>query len=59
MGYAASTEVSIYCNPDQNFVIHRAHHVWFDDYNYRLYIEENNTPGSLLIQKYPKSLIHH
>ena len=32
MGYAATTGVIIYWKPDQPFVIHRAHHVWFDEY---------------------------
>ena len=38
MVYAANTGVIIYWNPDQNFDIHKYHHVWFDEYNYRLSI---------------------
>ena len=49
MGYADIIGVIIYCNPDQPFVIHRYYHVWFDEYNYRLFIENNHTPGSLLL----------
>ena len=41
------------------FLIHRAHHVWFDEYNSRLYIEDKHNPGSLLLQQYPESLIHN
>ena len=59
MGYAATTGVILYCNLDHNFVIHREHHVWFDEYNYRLSIENNHTPGFLLLQQYPESLIHN
>ena len=49
MGYAATTGVIIYWITDQQFVIYRAHHVWFYEYNYRLSIEEKHTPGSLLL----------
>ena len=35
MGYAATTGFIIYYNQYQPFVIHRTHHVWFDEYNYR------------------------
>ena len=38
MGYAATTVVILYWKPDQPFIIHRAHHVWFDEYNSRLSI---------------------
>ena len=38
MGYAATTGVIIYWKSDQHFLIYRDHHVWFDEYNYRLYI---------------------
>ena len=31
IGYADTTGVILYSNPDQNFVIHRDHHVWFDE----------------------------
>ena len=30
MGYAATTGVILYWKPEQPFIIHRAHHVWFD-----------------------------
>ena len=30
MEYAATTGVILYWKPDQPFIIHRAHHVWFD-----------------------------
>ena len=59
MGYAATTGVILYWKPDQSFIIHRAHHVWFDEYNSRLSIEDKHTPGSLLLRKYPESYIHH
>ena len=42
-----------------DFFIHRSHHVWFDEYNYCLSIEDKHTPGSLLIQKYPEIIIHN
>ena len=32
MVYAATTGVIICWKPDKPFVIHRAHHVWFDEY---------------------------
>ena len=31
MGYAATTGVILYWKPDQTFLIHRAHNVWFDE----------------------------
>ena len=43
MGYTATTGVILYWKPDQPFVIHRAHHVWFDEYNYRLSLEDMRT----------------
>ena len=49
MGYAATTGVVLYWNPDQPFVIHRAHHVWFDEYNYHISVEYKHTPDSLLL----------
>ena len=58
MIYAATTGVIIYWKPDQPFVIHRAHHVLFDEYNYRLYIEEKHSPGYLLLSKYFEGYIH-
>ena len=59
MVYAATTGFILYWKPDQTFIIHRAHHVWFDEYNYRLYIEDKHTPGSLLLQQYPEVHIHN
>ena len=38
--------------------IHRYHHVWFDEYNYRLSIEDKHTPGSLLLRQDPEGHIH-
>ena len=58
MGYAATTGVIIYWKPDQTFVIHRSHHVWFDEYNSRPHIEDKHTPGYLLLRKYPEGHIH-
>ena len=49
MVYAATTGVILYWKPDQPFIIHRAHHVWCDKYNYCSSIEYNHTPGSLLL----------
>ena len=49
MGYAAATGVISYWKLDQPFIIHRAHHVWFDEYNSSLSIEDKHTPGSLLL----------
>ena len=59
MGYVANTGVIIFWEPDQPFVIHRGHHVWFDEYNYRLSIEYNHTPGSLLLRQDPDSHINN
>ena len=58
MGYAATTGFIIYWKPDQQFVIHRVHHVWFDEYNYCLSIEYKRTPGSLLLRQDPEGNIH-
>ena len=58
MGYAATTGVIIYCKPYQLFTIHRAHHVWFDEYNSRLSIADKHPTGSLLIRQYPEVHIH-
>ena len=38
MVYAATTGVIIYWNTEHTFVIHRSHHVLFDEYSYRLSI---------------------
>ena len=59
MGCAATTGVILYWKPDQPFIIHIAHHVWLDEYNYRLYIEDNQTPGYLLLRQDTESHIHH
>ena len=59
IGYAASTGVIIYWNPDKHFVIHRDHRFWSEEYNSHIYIEYNHTPGSLLLQQYTESLIHN
>ena len=59
MVYAATTGVILYWKPDQPFIIHRAHHVWFDEYNSRLSIEEKYTPGSLLLRKDPEGRIYN
>ena len=40
------------------FFIHIAHHVWFDEYNYGLSIEDKHTPGSLLLRQDPGGHIH-
>ena len=50
MGYEATAGAIIYWHPYKPFVIHRDHNVWFDKYYYRLSIEENHTPGYLLLQ---------
>ena len=59
MGYAAITGVTIFCKPYQPFIIHRSHHVWFDEYNYCLFIEYKNTPGYLLLRQDPEVHIHN
>ena len=59
MGYTDTVGFIIYLKPDKTFVIHRSHHVWFNEYNSRLYIENNKTPGSLLIQQDLESIIHN
>ena len=50
MGYAATIGVIMYWNPDTHFVIQRSHHSLFDEYNYCIYIEDNNTTGDLVLQ---------
>ena len=49
MGYAATIGVIIYWKTNQPFVIHRDHHVWFDEYNSCLSIGYKNTLGYLLL----------
>ena len=58
MGYEATKGVIIYWKPDKPFIIYRAHHVWFDEYNSHLSIEENHTPGYLLLWQDPEGHIH-
>ena len=59
MVYAATIVVIIYWKPYKTSVIHIAHHVWFDEYNYSLSIEYDNNPGYLLLHKDPEGHIHH
>ena len=59
MGYAATTRVILYWKPDQPFIIHRAHNVWFDEYNARLSIEDKHTPGSLLLRQDHEDCIYN
>ena len=59
MGYSATTEVILYCNPDQPFEIQSDHHVWFDKYDYRLSIYGKHIPGYLLLPQYPEIIIHN
>ena len=58
MGYAITTGVILYWKPDQPFIIHRSYHVWFDEYNSSLFIEDKHTPGSLLLRPDPEGHIH-
>ena len=58
MEYAATTGVILYWKPDQPFIIHRSNHVWFDEYNSRLSIEDKRTPGSLLLRQYHEGHIN-
>ena len=55
----ATKGIIIYWKPYQPLVIHIYHHVCFDEYNYHLHIEDNYTPGSLLLQQYPESNVHN
>ena len=57
MEYLSATVFIIYCKPEQTYYIHRDHHDWFDEYNYRIYTEDKDTPVSLLLQQYPEILI--
>ena len=59
MGYSANTGAIFYWNPDQYFVIHRTHHVWFGEYISCIPIEDKHNPGYLLLQQDPESLIHN
>ena len=59
MVYAATTGVFLYSKPDQPFIIHRAHNVWFDEYISCLSIEYKHTPGLVLLRKDPEGHIHN
>ena len=59
MGYAATTGAIFYCKPDQPFVMHRYDNDWFDEYNYRISMEDRKTPGYLLLQQDPEIYIHN
>ena len=59
MVYTATIGVILYWKPYQPFIIHRAHHVWFDEYNSSLSIEDKHTPGSLLLWQDPEGHIHN
>ena len=59
MVYADTTGVVLYYNPYQTIFIHRNHHVWFDEYNSCLFIEDNYTPSYLLLKQYPESHVHN
>ena len=59
MGYEANTGFIIYCNPYHTFFIRRSRHVWFDGYNSHVSIEDNHTPGYLILQQYPEILNHN
>ena len=48
----------MYWKKYQQFIIHRAHNVWFDEYNYHLSIEDKHTPVSLLLRQDPEGHIH-
>ena len=58
MGYSDTIGDILYLKPDHHFVIHISHHVWFDEYNSRLYIEYKRTTGSLLLRQDPEGHIH-
>ena len=59
MGYSDTKGVILYWKLDQPFIIHRAHHVWFDEYNSRLSIEDKDTKISLLLLQDPEGHIHN
>ena len=58
MEYANNTVVILYWNPDQPFAIHRDYCDRLYEYNSHIFVEYKNTPGSLLLQKYPEILLH-
>ena len=51
MWYAATTGVIISLKPHQHYYLHHSDYVWFGEYNYHLYTEDNHTPGSLILQQ--------
>ena len=57
--YLTTTGVILCWKPDHSFIIHRSHHVSFDEYNYLISIEYNHTSGYLQVQKHPESLLHN
>ena len=57
MEYSATKGVVLYWKPDQPFFIHRAHNVWFDEYNSCISIEDKHNKGSLLIRQDPGSRV--
>ena len=59
MGYAGTTGVILNWKPDQPLIIHRAHHVWFYEYNSRLSIEDKHTTGSSLLWQDLEGHIHN
>ena len=59
MGYSTTTGVIIYCKPYQPFIINRAHHIWFDEYNYFLSIKDKHTPSPLLLWQDPECHIYY
>ena len=59
MIYAATTGFIIYWKPDKPFVIQRAHHNWFDEYNSCPSIEYKRTQGSLILRKDSESNLHN
>ena len=52
MGYVDTTGVIIYWKLDQPFVIHKGHHVWYDENNSSLSIKYKHSPGSWLLRQY-------
>ena len=59
MGFTDTIKFIIYWKIYQPFVIHISHKDLFDEYNYCLSIEYNHTPSYLLLQQYPKNILHH
>ena len=57
MGYAATTGFILYWNPDHYLLIHRDHHVWFDEYNSHFSIEDKNNTDYLPLQQDAESPI--